>query len=50
MKKILLLTAIICTFTVIAQKVKSSKMGQATLEVLQMTVYDKYPAAAAVVL
>ena len=49
-KALLLLPFILFTSTLIAQKKKSSKMGQTTLEELKMTVYDKDSTAAAVVL
>jgi hypothetical protein len=49
MKKISLLLLLISSI-LFAQKEKSSKMGQTTLEELKMTIYDKDSAASAVVL
>jgi hypothetical protein len=49
MKKITLLLLLSSTL-LIAQKEKSSKMGQTTLEELKMTIYDKDSIASAVVL
>jgi hypothetical protein len=51
MKKIrLLMTIILFSSSLIAQKEKSSKMSQTTFEELKMTVYDKDSTATAVVL
>jgi hypothetical protein len=50
MKKITLLLILLTPTLLFAQKEKSSKMGQTTLEELKMTVYDKDSTASAVVL
>lgn len=50
MKKRILLLLLVTYNIAIAQKKKSAKMGQTTLEELRMTVYDKDSTAAAVVL
>lgn len=50
MRKIILLTIVLFSFSARAQKDKSSKMGQTTLEELKMTFYDQDSSAAAVVL
>ena len=50
MKKKLLLLLLLLSITLFSQKIKSSKMGQTTLDELEMTVYDKDSAASAVVL
>ena len=50
MNKILTLLIILFTSTLIAQKKKSSKMGQTTQDELKMTIYHKDSTAAAVVL
>jgi hypothetical protein len=53
MKKTFLFLSIVFSFvtlTIVAQKEKSSEMGQTTLEELQMSFYDKDSTAGAVVL
>jgi hypothetical protein len=51
-KTFLFLSVAFCfvTLTIVAQKEKSSEMGQTTLEELQMSFYDKDSTAGAVVL
>lgn len=50
MNKLTIFLILICTFSLNAQEEKSSKMGQTTLEELQMNVYKKDSTANAVVL